>query len=153
MSIKNDIYNLLEPLTKSLGYDLWNCEIVGGGRHTILRVLLEKDGGLTIDDCTYVSRKVSALLDVENPFRSNYTLEVSSPGVERSLVKSDHYKKYIGKKINVQLYEQINNCRKFSCVIQNVEDDSVSLLMDSKETIHLNFSAIEKANVLLEFCK
>ena len=89
MTALDKMRKLLEPTVEDLGYELIHIELAGQGRDTVLRLYIDAPGGIQIDDCESVSRQVSALLDVEDPMNTGYLLEVSSPGLDRPLVKPD----------------------------------------------------------------
>ena len=87
---------LIEPVIKAMGYHLWGIEYLGQGKHSVLRVYLDKAGGVNIEDCALASRQISSLLDVEDPIKSEYTLEVSSPGLDRMLFSLEQFQEYAG---------------------------------------------------------
>jgi len=88
---EQQIQALLEPTVEALGYELWGLEYLSQGRHSTLRLYIESEQGISIDDCAAVSEQVSSVLDVEDPITGEYTLEVSSPGMDRLLFKPDQY--------------------------------------------------------------
>lgn len=144
--IKADIQELLQPVVTELGYQLWGCEYLPQGKHSLLRIYIDKDGGIGISDCEVVSRQVSALLDVEDPIQGNYSLEVSSPGLPRPLFFKEHYQQYVGHAVQIKLYKPVNGTRKLDAVIESVDEHSVRLRVDNEE-IEVQFSQIVKANL------
>lgn len=138
---------LLEPLIESMGYQLWGLEYIGQGRHSLLRIYLDKEGGVNIEDCAQVSRQVSSLLDVEDPISGEYTLEVSSPGLDRGLFKLQQFLEYAGHHAKVRLARSFEGKRNFSGQIKNVVDDEVVLIIGDEE-ITLPYELIEKANLV-----
>ncbi len=138
---------LLEPLIEAMGYRLWGLEYIGQGRHSLLRVYLDKEGGVNIEDCAQVSRQVSSLLDVEDPISGEYTLEVSSPGLDRGLFKLQQFLDYAGHHAKVRLARSFEGKRNFSGQIKNVVDDEVVLIIGNEE-ITLPYELIEKANLV-----
>lgn len=138
---------LLEPLIEAMGYRLWGLEYIGQGRHSLLRVYLDKEGGVNIEDCAQVSRQVSSLLDVEDPISGEYTLEVSSPGLDRGLFKLQQFLDYAGHHAKVRLARSFEGKRNFSGQIKNVVDDEVVLIIGDEE-ITLPYELIEKANLV-----
>jgi ribosome maturation factor RimP len=86
--IKDELEHLLAPTINDMGYELWGCEYLPQGKHSLLRIYIDKTDGISIDDCQEVSHQISALLDVEDPIPGNYSLEVSSPGIPRPLFNS-----------------------------------------------------------------
>lgn len=142
--IKNELQDLLLPLVSDLGYELWGCEYLSQGRHSLLRIYIDKEGGIELGDCERVSREVSALLDVEDPIQGNYSLEVSSPGIPRPLFCEQHYSRYIGSPVQLKLYKAIAGNKKLSGVISSVNDQGVTLKVG--DAIHeVQFSQIVKA--------
>jgi len=100
---EDQIENLLAPTVEALGCELWGLELLSQGRRSKLRVYIERPEGVTVDDCERVSREVSDLLDVEDVIPSAYTLEVSSPGMDRILFKDEHYRANLGAMVDVRL--------------------------------------------------
>jgi ribosome maturation factor RimP len=97
LSNVESIQALIEPSVEALGFELWGLELIAQGRFSTLRIYIESAKGITVDDCAEVSHQVSGILDVEDPITNQYTLEVSSPGVDRPLFKQAHYEQYIGQ--------------------------------------------------------
>lgn len=139
----------LASIVEALGYEFVGSEIVGQGKHAVLRIYIDSENGITIDDCSKVSYQVSAMLDVEDPIRGEYDLEVSSPGIDRPLFELSHFKKFIGNRVKVRVCAPIHNRRKFDGVLLRVEGDDIHLLVDAEEIV-LPFSDIEKANVIAD---
>ena len=107
------ITELIGTTVQALGLELWGVELLQQGRYSLLRVYIEREEGVTIEDCEKVSRQVSALLDVEDPIAGEYTLEVSSPGVDRPLYRVEQYAKYVGSELNLKLRRAVSGRRKF----------------------------------------
>lgn len=147
--IRNEIEAMLQPLLDELGYILWGCEYLAQGKHSLLRLYIDKDGGITIDDCERVSKQISAFLDVEDPIPGNYSLEVSSPGIPRPLFHKEQYRRYLGQLIQVKLYKPINGKRKLTGAIINVSED-ILMLKVGEEQLEVQFSHIVKANLIGE---
>lgn len=143
------LYERLETLISSMGYELVGCELLPQGRQMLFRLYLDSPKGVTVDDCSLVSRQVSAMLDVEDPFQGHYTLEVSSPGIDRPLFEKAHFLKAVGKKIKLRLAMPINGRRQYKGTLQRVEGDDIYLLVEgSEQEVKLPFSVIEKANLI-----
>ena len=142
------ISDLIRPTVEALGVELWGIEHVIQGKFSVLRVYIDKGGdGITIEDCEKVSRQISGIFDVEDPIPGEYTLEVSSPGMDRPLFEIEQYKNYVGSEIAVRLRSPVDGRRKFKGVLQNVDDDNIVLLVDGQE-FKLAAVAIDKANVV-----
>ena len=141
------ITELIDTTIQALGLDLWGVELLQQGKYSLLRIYIEREEGVTIEDCEKVSRQVSALLDVEDPIAGEYTLEVSSPGMDRPLFSIEHYSKYVGSEVDLKLRRPIDGRRKFKGQIIKVSGDIVGLLVDGSEH-DLEFSDIEKASIV-----
>ncbi|PCJ22777.1 MAG: ribosome maturation factor RimP [SAR86 cluster bacterium] len=141
------VTEMIEPTVTALELELWGIDLTRQGRFSLLRIYIEHEDGVTIEDCAKVSRQVSALLDVEEPITGEYTLEVSSPGLDRPLFTAAQYEQYIGSEIDLRLRNALQGRRKFKGKIVKVIGDNVCLLVDDAE-IDLVHSDIEKANVV-----
>lgn len=141
------IRNIVEPVVAALGFQLWGIEYLGQGRHTLLRVYLDKDGGINIEDCAEASRHISSILDVEDPISSEYTLEVSSPGLDRTLFTLEQMKAYVGATLKLRLTENFEGRRNFSGILKDVVNDEVVLVADGGELV-FPYELVEKANIV-----
>jgi len=148
-NISTELRNNLNTLIGSMGYEFVGCELAQPGRQTVLRIYIDSATGVTIDDCSKVSRQISAMLDVENPVQGQYLLEVSSPGIDRPLFTMADYQKYIGRQVKIRLHSPINQRRQFSGLLKLVEGDNIYLQVEDTEVI-LAFSNIAKANIIAE---
>jgi len=147
--IQDEIEQLLRPIVESMGYELWGCEYLAQGKHSLLRVYIDKDDGIGIADCEQVSRQVSATLDVEDPVPGNYSLEVSSPGIPRPMFRHWQYQRYIGQEVHIKLFKPVAATRKFTGTIVSVSDDTLVLDINGTQQDFL-FSNIAKANLTAE---
>ncbi len=144
--IQNEIEDLIMPSIAAMGYELWGCEYLSQGKHSLLRIYIDKDDGIGVEDCERVSHQVSALLDVEDPIQGNYSLEVSSPGIPRPLFRHEQYLRYMGQNVQIKLYKPVSGKRKFVGSIVAVDENSVKLNMGHEQQDFL-FSNIVKANL------
>lgn len=142
------IADMLEPAINALGLELWGVEHFARGRSSLLRIYIESGEGVTIDDCERASRQISAILDVEDPVPGEYTLEVSSPGLDRPLFRIEQYEDYVGEIVSLRLRTPIAGRRKFKGQLESVGEGEVSLIVDN-ESVEIPFQQIEKANVVL----
>lgn len=150
-NIDPQLYDKLAVLVSSMGYELYGCEITSEGGRPVFRVYIDSPNGVSIDACAQVSRQIGAMLDVEDPIQNRYALEVSSPGVNRSLFSLSHFEKHLGSIAKLRLYTPINERRHYTGRIRRVEGNNIALLvLDSEQEIILPFSAIEKANIIGE---
>lgn len=141
------LHALFEPVVEALGCQLWGVEYAAQGKYSVLRVYIDKENGIDVEDCASVSRQLSGVLDVEDPISGEYTLEVSSPGLDRPLFTLEQYEAYIGHSARVQLRQRFENRRNFKGVIRAVENDEVILVVDDDQYT-LPFEWIEKANIV-----
>jgi ribosome maturation factor RimP len=137
------------PLAAGEGLELVDVELAGAGGHTTLRLYIDRDGGVSLDDCTNVSRAVSAALDVEDPLQGGYDLEVSSPGLDRPLRTPEHFSKYAGENVRVKAYGPIaeaENRKTFAGTLQGVEEGRALIEVDGK-LFRVPLEQIAKAHV------
>ncbi|RRJ83350.1 ribosome maturation factor RimP [Aestuariirhabdus litorea] len=141
---------LVKPVAEGLGLEFWGVEYVSQGRHTLLRVYIDSPEGVTLDHCEAVSRQVSAVLDVEDPIAGEYTLEVSSPGMDRPLFTIAQFEVYSGHAVSLRLRVPFDGRRKYKGVIKAVEGDEVVLQVEDHEYL-FPIDSIEKANIVPRF--
>ncbi len=142
--IQDELEQLLAPTINDMGYELWGCEYLSQGKHSLLRIYIDKEDGIGIEDCQKVSHQVSALLDVEDPIPGYYSLEVSSPGIPRPLFNGEQYQRYIGEPVQVKTYKPVSGKRKLQGTIVSVSENSVVLNINGEDN-ELLFSNIVKA--------
>lgn len=126
------VYDLASRLVEDEGLELVDVEILGKGKRVLLRVTVDKEGGVTISDCEKISRDLAAILDVEDPIKGHYVLEVSSPGLDRPLVKQADYEKSIGKLARVITTEKMENQTFFVGRIEDVGEGWIRLRLESQ---------------------
>lgn len=146
------IREIAERVTAREGLELVHVEMTPG-RNPILRIYIDKPGGVTIDDCSSVSQRVSLILDVEEPIQSQYTLEVASPGLDRGLYKESDYERFAGLPSHVKLSEAINGQRNFHGKLIGLDRESemAAIIEDEHGNRHrLPLAKIIKANVEIE---
>lgn len=141
---------LLAPVVEALGYECWGLEFISQGRHSLLRVYIDRPEGILIDDCEAVSRQVSGILDVEDPISGEYTLEVSSPGMDRPLFTLDQFARYVGEQVKIKLRTPFERRRNFQGILRGVEEQDVVVLVDDHEYL-LPVDSIDKANIIPRF--
>lgn len=141
------LYEKLATLVNAMGCELVGYEMLPQGRQMTFRVYIDSPNGVTIDDCSKVSRQMGAMLDVEELIQGSYTLEVSSPGLDRPLFELEHFRKYVGKQIKIRLSLPIEGRRQYKGVLQRVEGEDIYIIVDEQE-IKLPFSMVEKANLV-----
>ena len=137
---------LLGPLVARMGYQLWGMEYRASKNSALLRLFIDSERGITLEDCTEVSRQVSALMDVEDPIQLPYTLEVSSPGVDRPLFEADHYARYVGEQVKVRTLWPVEGQRNFAGEIVCADVQSVTLKVDGN-SVQLPLEAIARGRL------
>jgi ribosome maturation factor RimP len=143
---EQQITDMLDTTIEALGFDLWGVEYLSQGRHTLVRIYIDAQKGIGVDDCAAVSAQVGSVFDVEDPISGEYTLEVSSPGMDRLLFRLDQYAGYIGEIVELRLRSAFEGRRKFKGILKGIEGDDVVVQVDDHEYL-LPHSAIEKARV------
>ncbi len=141
------IRDVIEPAVTGLGYELVGVEYLSQGRHSTLRIYIDHEDGITLDDCGRVSHQVSGVLDVEDVIKGNYALEVSSPGLDRPLFTLEHFVRFQGREAKVRLRVAQEGRKKFTGLILGVEGEQVLLQVDG-QTVALPIGIVEKANLV-----
>lgn len=150
MAKVDELKALLEPVVTGMGFLFWGVEYVSQGKHSTLRVFIDHEDGINVDQCADVSHQISAVMDVEDPISQNYTLEVSSPGMDRPLFTLDQFAAYVGEWVHVRLRAPFEGRRKFKGVLTAIEDQDVCVTVDGTDYL-LPVESIEKANVIPNF--
>lgn len=140
------VWQLLEPLLKETVYDIYDVEYQKEGAEWYLRVFIDKEGGVDLDDCEKVTDLINDPLDDLDPIAEPYFLEVSSPGIERHLKSKVHFEQAIGEKVRIKTYAKVENCKEWIGLLQEVLDDAVILNVNGKD-VTLPFDMIAKANI------
>jgi ribosome maturation factor RimP len=143
---------LLQPLVEDLGYEFVGLEYNTNPKNSLLRVYIDHENGIGIEDCETVSRETAALLDVKDPIRSQYNLEVSSPGLDRPLFTAAHYQEFEGCIAQVNLFAPQDGRRKFSGPILGADETSVRIEQDGSE-VTLDLSNVVKARLVPDYEK
>lgn len=151
MTNARDLKALLEPAATALGFELWGVEYIVRGRHRLLRVYIDGPEGVTVDNCAAVSHQVSGILDVEDPIPGEYTLEVSSPGLDRVLFEPSQYARYEGSLVVVRTQAAIGGRRRFRGRVKAVTENGFTLVLDDGSEQQFVFADIDKAQVEPEF--
>jgi ribosome maturation factor RimP len=144
-----------QRVTDSLGLELWDLEFHGGGKGRMLRIFIDKPEGVTHEDCANVSREVGTILDVEDPIPGSYTLEVSSPGLDRKLRNLADFERYTGSKVKLLTRELVENQKHFEGRLKLVHDGAVTLEIGGSKkheprTVEIPLAQVEKANLVPE---
>lgn len=147
---KDRVYELAAEVARGHGFELEGVEISGRGRKVLLRVTIDKEDGITLGDCEAFSKDIEALLDVHNPIKEPYTLEVSSPGLDRPLRSINDFRKYMGKPVRVVTKQKIQNQSFFTGRIAGVDSDRIRLSLAGDKQVEIFFDNISKARLEIE---
>lgn len=145
--VKQRLIELIEPLVESRGFELVYLEYVVGKQHGGLHLFIDHENGITVEDCSLISRAVSDLLDLDDPIAHSYTLEVSSPGLERPLTKKAHFVRFQGSKVKIKVREEIDGSSKVSGILQNAENDHVVIKKENNKSLEVPYDLIVRANL------
>ena len=145
------VWQIAEPIAKELGVEIWDIRFLKEGADWFLRIFLDKESGIGIDDCEAFSRAIDKPLDELDPIEQSYCLEVSSPGLERELTRPEHFERYKGEKIKVRLIRPVNSQRDFSGILEDYDksritlrlDDGSAMDFDKKETSYIKLDDFE----------
>jgi ribosome maturation factor RimP len=140
---------LLEPAVTALGFELVGVEFIRA-KQGVLRVYIDREQGITVDDCKAVSHQVSGILDVEDPIRGQYALEVSSPGLDRPLYQAQDFERFAGHEITLQLAAAVDGRRKFQGTLMGLRDDQVVVQL-GKEELVVALDEIDRARLVPDF--
>jgi ribosome maturation factor RimP len=143
------VRQIAAPLAAQEGLELIDVEIGGGGGRQVLRLFIDKATGVSLDDCTSISRAVSAALDVEDPIQGTYDLEVSSPGLDRPLKKPEHFQKFLGSRVRVKTFGPLPECenrKSFIGILKGYENSTIAVDVDGK-VFQVPHAQVSKANV------
>ena len=145
-TLRERLIALIEPVLGRLGYELVELEYTSGRAHAVVRLFIDRENGVGLEDCGRVSREVSALLDVEDPIPSAFTLEVSSPGFDRVLRTRAHFGHCVGSRVFVELKEPRAGRRRYTGTLLTVDEAGIALEVD-REHVALAFAEIGKARL------
>lgn len=130
--IEDKVENLIKTKVQELGYNLYDVEYVKEGKDYFLRVYIDKDNGITLDDCEIVSNGITEILDNADYIKEQYFLEVSSPGVERVLKKDKHLKSNIGANVQVKLFKPLNGQKQYEGILKDFDSDNIKIETSSQ---------------------
>ncbi|MBZ5566615.1 MAG: ribosome maturation factor RimP [Acidobacteriia bacterium] len=156
MAIDEHVRQIAERVTASQGLELVDVEFRGGGKARLLRLFIDKPGGVTHEDCAFVSREVGTILDVEDAVPGgSYTLEVSSPGLDRKLMKPSDFERFAGSRVRLITRQPVEGSRHFEGRLQGLQAGRVALEVGSGKipahTVEIDLGNVERANLVPEF--
>lgn len=147
MAISDQIEQLIEAPIESLGYQLVGVEYIQGGQNPVLRIYIDAEDGIGIEDCERVSHQVSGVLDVEDPIKSAYMLEISSPGFDRPLFKQRDFERFVGSQVKISMKLPVNGRRNFSGELQGFDNGEILIEVDG-EAYALPLAKLAKARLI-----
>jgi ribosome maturation factor RimP len=145
-----NLWQLFEPVITGMGYELIEIEHFPSPKHGVLRLYIDKEGGVTIDDCSVVSQQISALIDVEDPVKGQFNLEISSPGMDRPLRRLKDFQRFTGSRVKLKTAMPLDGQRNFTGQLLSADEDYVVIETDSEE-ISIPMDALDKARIVPEF--
>ena len=125
--VEEAVWNYIEPKVNELGYDIYDVEYVKEGANWYLRIYIDKEESISIEDCETVSRAIDELIDELNPIKTAYSLEVSSPGIERTLRREEHFKRYLNTEVEVSLFKPVNGEKKIKGILQDFDEEKLQI--------------------------
>jgi ribosome maturation factor RimP len=146
VTLRERLIALIEPVLAQLGYELVELEYAAGRTNAVVRIFIDQPAGISVDDCERVSRDVAALLDVDDPIPTAYTLEVSSPGFDRVLRTPAHFERFVGERIFVELQAPRAGRKRYTGILKSVSAARIELEVD-KQTVDVPFGEIAKARL------
>jgi len=146
VTLRERLIALIEPVLAQLGYELVELEYAAGRTSAVVRIFIDQSAGISVDDCERVSRDVAALLDVDDPIPTAYTLEVSSPGFDRVLRTPAHFERFMGERIFVELQAPRAGRKRYTGILKSVSAARIELEVD-KQTVDVPFGEIAKARL------
>jgi len=144
--LREDLEELIGPVVAALGYELWELEYAPRAGNALLRIFIDAQAGVTLEDCERASRAVSEALDGADPIPGHYTLEVSSPGLDRVLRTQAHFARYVGERIRVQLKQPLDGRRRFVGRLSGIEDEVLEVDLEDGR-VRLPIDAIQRARL------
>lgn len=149
---QDDLKQMIASAVEAVGYEFWGMEYVPGSYSSLLRVFIDNpESSIDVDDCETASRQVSSVLEVHDPIKGDYTLEVSSPGVERPLFTIEQFARYVGYNAKFVLHQAVLNKRRFRGVISAVEGEQLTIIAEDDDELKLTLADITKANLVFDF--
>lgn len=143
-------YDLALPVVNAEGYEIYDVEYAKEGPHWFLRLFIDRDEGVNVDDCETISRALSTIMDEKDCIQTNYFLEVSSPGIERNLRQEEHFDAAIGEKVRIKLYKDIDGTKEIEGELVSADRQLIAVQTGNTQ-IEIDKKNIAKANIMFEF--
>ena len=144
-ALVNQIYEMVKPIADELNYEIYHIEYVKENGEYYLRIYIEKDDGIALSDCEALSRRVSDLMDEKDPIKDAYFLEVSSPGLNRTIFTNDHYKRFVGREVMVRFIKSIDGKKNIKGILKEVNEDNI--VVESDVLVNIPKDKIKSANI------
>ena len=144
-ALVEQIAEMVKPIADELNYDIYHVEYVKENGELYLRIYIEKDGGVSLNDCEALSRRVSDVLDEKDPITDAYFLEVSSPGLNRTLFTEEHYKRFIGREVMVKFTKSVDGKKNIKGILKEVNEDSI--VVEAENLMNIPKDKIKSANI------
>ena len=151
MRLKEALQTELAAMVHDEGLELLEVEVVGSGPKTVLRLIVDGPAGVTLDQCARVSRQASAFLDVEDPFSHTYTLEVSSPGIERKLYSRADYRRFAGHRVKVRMKPEFREHRVVTGELLGIENGVVRVMTAAGDTVELPLESVFESRLQVDW--
>ncbi len=132
------VWDIAQPIAESLGLILWDVRFQKEGTNWYLRIFIDKEGGVGIEDCVAMSHAIEEPLDEADPIEQSYNLQVSSPGLERDLVRDEHFRRFLGEKIMLKLPRAVDGQKEFHGVLEQYDDGTLTLVYGDNKTLTVN---------------
>lgn len=145
------VFDLAKPITDEYDFELVDVEYKKEGQHWYLRLYIDKEGGITLNDCEMVSHRLSDLLDEKDPISESYFLEVSSPGLDRPLKKERDFIRYMDKEIEISLYQTLNDSKNYKGINKGVKDDILTIELEDQSLLEIPMKSLASARLYFEF--
>lgn len=150
-STEQKVFSLTEPLASELGLDIWDIRLEKEGASWYLRVFIDKEDGISIDDCEALSRPLNTLLDETDPIPQSYILEVGSAGIERELIRENHFSLSCSKPVRVHLIRPVDELKDFTGILESFDKDKITISDDDKNNMDIMLSDISYIRLYEEF--
>jgi len=149
-SVTERVTALVEPVIEEMGFELVDVEFLTDRGRRVLRIYVDTEGGITLDQCVDVSREVGTLIDLEDVVPEQYVLEVSSPGLDRPLKKEKDFLGAVGRKVKVKMKNPVENRRNFTGILKSFDNGFMTLQVDNQK-VNLPVKAVDRARIVYEF--
>lgn len=141
----NEIFEMVKPLADDLNYEIYHIEYVKENGEYYLRIYIDKDGGIALSDCEALSRRVSDIMDEKDPIKEAYFLEVSSPGLNRTLFTEDHYKRFVGREVMVRFTKSLDGKKNVKGILKEVNEDNI--IVEAENLVVIPKDKVKSANI------